>query len=119
MNMIADLLLAVGAIGAGLYCMILSRRLRQFNQLENGMGGAIAVLSMQVDEMKKALMAAQQTATASEAALRLTTERAERIAVQLSARVDEAAQAPDDRRHLRVVRKRHAGMDLRGEADHG
>ncbi len=117
MNLLADMLLAIGAIGAGVYCMILSRRLRQFTQLESGMGGAIAVLSMQVDEMKKALTAAQQTATASEAALRLTTERAERTALQLQTLMSVPAPAPERRPHLRVVRKRHAGAEPKAEVE--
>ena len=49
MELIADVLLAAGALGAGLYCYVLALRLKQFQTLESGMGGAIAVLSAQVD----------------------------------------------------------------------
>ena len=45
MQLIADILLGIAALGAALYCMVLARRMKRFNQLETGMGGAIAVLS--------------------------------------------------------------------------
>ena len=50
MDVIADILLVAGALGAGFYCYILARRLSRFNDLENGVGGAVAVLSAQVDD---------------------------------------------------------------------
>ena len=34
MDLIADILLAAGAMGAGFYCLILGRRLNRFNNLE-------------------------------------------------------------------------------------
>ena len=52
MELIADILLAAGAIGAGVYCFVLARRLNRFNDLEKGVGGAVAVLSAQVDDLK-------------------------------------------------------------------
>ena len=51
MDIIADILLAAGALGAGIYCYILGRRLNRFNDLEKGVGGAVAVLSAQVDDL--------------------------------------------------------------------
>ena len=47
MNLIADILLVAGALGAGIYCFVLARRLSKFNDLESGVGGAVAVLSAQ------------------------------------------------------------------------
>ena len=55
MNLIADILLVAGALGASLYCFVLSRRLAKFNDLEQGIGGAVAILSVQVDDMTKTL----------------------------------------------------------------
>jgi len=62
MNLIADILLVAGALGAGIYCFVLARRLSKFNDLESGVGGAVAVLSAQVDDMTRTLKAAQGTA---------------------------------------------------------
>ena len=77
MELIADILLIAGALGAGIYCVVLSRRLSRFNDLEKGMGGAIAVLSAQVDDMTRALDAARTSAGSSEESLKELTARAE------------------------------------------
>ncbi|MEQ6203044.1 hypothetical protein ABMC88_08295 [Sulfitobacter sp. HNIBRBA2951] len=98
MDFIADILLAAGAIGAGVYCFVLGRRLNRFNDLEKGVGGAVAVLSAQVDDLSKTLTAAQQTATKSAETLTNLTGRAEdmsrRLELQMASLHDIPAQ-PD------------------------
>ena len=69
MTLIADILLAAGAIGAAFYCFVLGRRLRRFNDLEKGVGGAVAVLSAQVDDLDKTLATARSSAEVSAQAL--------------------------------------------------
>ncbi|WP_415405000.1 hypothetical protein [Tateyamaria sp. SN3-11] len=83
MDLIADILLAAGAIGAGFYCFVLGRRLNRFNNLEKGVGGAVAVLSAQVDDLTKMLAAAQKTAASSAETLGDLTQRAEQTSKQL------------------------------------
>lgn len=83
MDIIADILLAAGAVGAGIYCYVLGRRLNRFNDLENGVGGAVAVLSAQVDDLTKTLSAAQKTASVSAETLTELTVRAEAISQRL------------------------------------
>ncbi|MEN9061154.1 hypothetical protein [Ponticoccus litoralis] len=83
MEMIADILLVAGALGAGFYCFILARRLTRFTDLENGVGGAVAVLSAQVDDLTKTLHAAQATAGDSSRSLQDLTDRAEDVARRL------------------------------------
>ncbi|TCO73375.1 hypothetical protein [Rhodovulum euryhalinum] len=83
MALIADILLIAGALGATLYCHVLARRLRRFNDLEKGMGGAIAVLSAQVDDMTRALHGAQSSARHSTDGLESLTGRAEEVARRL------------------------------------
>lgn len=87
MSLIADILLAAGALGAAFYCFILGRRLRKFNDLEKGMGGAVAVLSAQVDDLEKTLGAAQQQASVSAADLEALTSRAEDVRRQLELQI--------------------------------
>jgi methyl-accepting chemotaxis protein len=103
MDIIADILLAAGALGAGFYCLVLSRRLKRFNDLEKGVGGAVAVLSAQVDDLNKSLQSAQQISDGSSKALQQLTGRAETVAQRLELMmasmhdIDEAApqaQAP-------------------------
>ena len=83
MDLIADILLAAGAIGAGFYCFVLGRRLKKFNSLEQGVGGAVAVLSAQVDDLRTTLEAAQKTAAASAETLSDLNVRAETISRRL------------------------------------
>ena len=117
MQWVADILMGLGALGATLYCMVLSRRLKRFNQLENGMGGAIAVLSAQVDDMTKALNRAQAAATSSVEQLRNLTERAEQGAQRLEMLMatPPASPAPAPEAELprqRVMRRRLRPADM-------
>jgi hypothetical protein len=95
MALIADMLLLAGTLGATLYCYVLARRLRRFNDLEKGMGGAIAVLSAQVDDMTKALNGAQNSARHSTDSLEGLTGRAEQVAHRLEILVAAMHDLPD------------------------
>lgn len=109
MDILADILLAVAALGAGFYCHILSNRLKRFNALESGMGGAIAVLSQQVDEMTRALDQAQSTAQGSADGLKALVDRAEGAAARLDlliATLHDLPEADETARRLRFVRRR-------------
>ena len=83
MELVADILLISGALAAAVYCIVLSRRLRRFTDLEKGVGGAIAMLSMQVDDMTRTLEAAQSSALDSTRSLGDLTDRAEGVARRL------------------------------------
>lgn len=95
MEIIADILLVAGAIGAGFYCFVLARRLNRFNDLENGVGGAVAVLSAQVDDLTRTLQAAQNTATTSTQSLDGLTDRAESVAKRLELMVASMHDLPE------------------------
>lgn len=113
MELIANLLLAAGAIGAAVYCLVLSRRLSAFNQLEDGMGGAIAVLSAQVDDMTTALQKAQSTSLDAREALHDMTARAEAATAKLELMLASLHDLPDQEdgaaRTVTVHRTRRAG----------
>ncbi len=83
MELIADIFLISGAIAATVYCIVLSRRLRRFTDLEKGVGGAIALLSAQVDDMTKTLEVAQTSAAGSARSLDELTGKAEGVARRL------------------------------------
>lgn len=116
MQMIADILLTAGAFAAAFYCYVLSARLRRFQTLEGGLGGAIAVLSAQVDDMTRALDRARSAAEVQSTTLGDLTQRGEAAAARLELLLASLhdlpepaprapAELPDDRRH-RVVRRR-------------
>ena len=83
MELIANILMIAGTFGAAIYCYVLAARLKQFSTLETGMGGAIAVLSVQVDDMTRALEKARIAATSSASDLGALTGRAESVAAKL------------------------------------
>lgn len=123
MELIADVLMAAGAFGAAVYCYVLAGRLKKFTTLETGMGGAIAVLSAQVDDMTRALEKARGAANGSASSLETLTHRAETVASRLELMLaalhdlPEAAPPPptepaSEDRKLRFVRRRTARPDL-------
>lgn len=126
MELIADVLLLAATVGAAVYCYVLAARLRRFTTLESGMGGAIAVLSAQVDDMTRALEKAQGVASASETRLEELTQRADTLARQLELMVASLhdlpeAQAPasepeEEARRLRFTRRR-AGREAMEAAE--
>lgn len=126
MVLIADILMAAGSFGAAIYCYVLSVRLKKFTTLETGMGGAIAVLSAQVDDMTRALEQARVTAHGSADGLIALTARAETVAGRLELLVaamhdlpdpaapsaDVETDAPEATRNLRFVRRRLSRTDM-------
>lgn len=127
MQLISDSLLLAATIGAAVYCYVLAARLRRFTTLESGMGGAIAVLSAQVDDMTRALEKAQGVAGASEKRLEELTNRADVLAKRLELMVASLHDLPapppgpaprppeddEDQRRLRFIRRRSS----RGSAE--
>lgn len=122
MDLISDILLVAGSFGAAVYCYVLSTRLKKFTTLETGMGGAIAVLSAQVDDMTVALEKARGAANGSAESLEALTARGESVARKLELLVaslhdlpDPVAaptprapvtEEPEEERRLRFVRRR-------------
>lgn len=95
MELIADILMIAGAFGAGFYCFVLSRRLNRFNDLEKGVGGAVAVLSSQVDDLSETLLAARSASEGSNAALVDLTGRAEAVASRIELLMASMHDIPD------------------------
>lgn len=77
MDLIADILLLAGALTASLYCWVLSKRVKGLNDLDSGLGSAIASLSQQVNEMQSALKSAQAVTGSNVAELEDLVDRAE------------------------------------------
>ena len=113
MAFVADILLIAGALSVALYCYVLAKRLKRFTMLESGMGGAIAVLSGQVDELTRTLERAESAANASATILRDLTERSEvaatNLQVMLASLHDVApmeSETTESDRRIRFIRRR-------------
>jgi len=83
MALISDLLLVAGALAAGFYCFVLSRRLRAFKDAESGVGQVVASLSQQVDDLNKSIATARLETRSSSGVLSELTQRAESVAQRL------------------------------------
>lgn len=98
MELISNILIASGAFGTAIYCAILSRRLRRFTDLEHGVGGAVAVLVSQVEDLKRTLAATQKTAEYSSGISEKNLTRAEaatrRLELLLASMSDLETQPP-------------------------
>lgn len=80
---LSDILLGAAAISAAFYCIALSKRLNRLTGLDQELGGAIALLSQQVDEMTAVMEEAQNSMARSRDELRELTERAEQTGLGL------------------------------------
>lgn len=108
MEIIADFLLISGALGAGFFCFILARRLNRFNDLEKGVGGAVALLSAQVDDLTKTLVAARASSDGSNAALGDLTNRAEAVAQRLELMMASMHDIPEAKKPDEASKQPHA-----------
>lgn len=97
MDLIADGLLISAACVAALYCHVLARRLRRLGDLDAGLGGAIAALSRQAEELRAAIDGAKGAAAESSRDLTKRTARAEaaagRLEILISAMHDAESRA--------------------------
>lgn len=108
--------LLAASLGLGTFCLILSRRLRRLNDLETGLGGAIAVMAAEVDRLESAIRSARAEATeAGEALAReVAAARKERALWELRQKINQAqaTMAPSaEVLPLRRLRKRVVAAD--------
>ena len=65
LEQLMQILLLAACLGLGVFCATLARRLRRINNLESGLGGAIAVMAAEVDRLERAIRSARDEATAA------------------------------------------------------
>lgn len=94
-DMFSDIFLGGAAIAAAIYCLVLSRKLSRLRGLDQDLGGAIAILSQQVDEMTHALENAQKSADASSTELSDVAGRAEAASSKLEMLISSLHDLPE------------------------
>ena len=108
-------MLMAASVGLGVFCIVLARRLRRLNDLETGLGGAIAVMAAEVDRLERAIRNACDEATEASQALARDVDlaRKERALWDLRQRIGAAAQAAPEPASsaLRRLRKRSEVAD--------
>lgn len=94
-SQILQLALLTFSVGVGFFCFVLARRLRRLNDLETGLGGAIAVMTSEIGRLERAIHAAKAEATVATRGLAEEVERAkeERAFWVLQKKFSEAAPA--------------------------
>jgi hypothetical protein len=100
MALISDMLIVAASFAAMFYCRSLGIRLRKFKDLDQGVGAAIAALSVQVDELRGAMAATRRVSgTATDNLLEMTA-RAEiaagRLEILLANVHDNPARMPQN-----------------------
>ena len=72
--MILPMISIATALPLAIYCFTLSRRLRRLNDLETGLGGAIAVMTSEISRLDQAIRRARAEAEAASGDLARTIE---------------------------------------------
>lgn len=96
MQMIVDFTLLAASIAAGIYCFVLSGRLKKLNDVRSGFGATVASMSEMLDQTRVTLEQTKRVNQESETRLRLLVQDAERIAPEIESLLDvmtEAAEA--------------------------
>lgn len=103
-----QIILAVACLGVAIYCHVLAARLRRLNNLETGLGGAIAVMTSEISRLEGAICAARAEALAATQTLQAEVDRAkeERAFWVLQQKFAEATQGGPDRPRMRVRRRK-------------
>lgn len=77
LSLLSDILLLGATAGIALWCRLLARRLRAFNDLDSGLGGTIAALARQVDDLRSTIVDATRETEDGTARLEAALERAD------------------------------------------
>lgn len=99
--------LLIFSVGLALFCFVLARRLRKLNDLETGLGGAIAVMTSEIGRLERAIHAAKAEATLATQDLVGQIERAkeERAFWALQQKLGQKADVAKPARALRRRRR--------------
>jgi hypothetical protein len=110
---IFQIFLLIVSIGLGAFCVLLARRLRKLNDLESGLGGAIAVMSVEIERLEGAIRHAQVAATSASFDLLRQIERAqdERGRWDLRQQISDTGFVPPPVSPSRRLRKRGGPAD--------
>ncbi|MFV0302409.1 MAG: hypothetical protein ACK5IP_16330 [Paracoccus sp. (in: a-proteobacteria)] len=102
-----------GSVILMLFCITLARRLRRLNDLEGGLGGAIAILTAEVDRLDQSIRQARQEAmTAGETlAVEVAKAQTERARWDLHLRMREVVPPEPPRGLSSRLRKRRVPVD--------
>ena len=113
LDLILDASVIAGSLILMLFCVILARRLRRLNDLEQGLGGAIAVMAAEIDRLDQSIRLARQEATIAGEALagEVQKAQAERARWDLHLKMREAVAFEPERGAVTRLRRRRISAD--------
>ena len=99
LSMILPLITATLSLPLAIYCYVLSRRLRRLNDLETGLGGAIAVMTTEITRLDQAIRRARAEAeeATGELARTIAMSRDEKAYWTLHSELSRGSAAPSRR----------------------
>ncbi len=111
---------ALASFGLTGFCYVLARRLKKLNDLEHGLGAAIAVMTAEVTRLESAILAARNEATTATKRLAEEVEKAkhERAFWVLQRKFSDAEQTPEQtpsvrrRRRVRSLASREVAHEV-------
>ena len=110
LGLFSDLLLLCATAGMAFWCRLLTRRLRAFNDVDNGVGGSIAALTFQVDDLKASIVSSTriigERATQLDAASARADDRIGRMEMLLGSLEALEEEAAD-----RLMREPHSAIE--------
>lgn len=92
MELVIDFLLLAASGTAGLFCWVLSRKLKAMTSAEAGLGAGIAALSQSAEEMKRAVAETRSSADTTAARIESLLAEAESKATHLQGLIDQLAE---------------------------
>lgn len=110
MQMVVDFTLLAASIAAGVYCFVLSERLKKLNDVRSGLGATVVSMSAMLDQTRLMLEQTKSINQEGEEKLRLLVRDAERIAPELECLLD-AMEESAEAAALDIERARRAALD--------
>lgn len=102
-----------GSVVLSVFCVVLARRLRRLNNLEEGLGGAIAVMAAEIDRLERSIRTARAEASSAGEALasQVQIAQSERARWDLHVRMRDAVPPEPQRLAATRLRKRRMPVD--------
>lgn len=92
MELVVDFLLLAASGTAGLFCWVLSRKLKALTSAEAGLGAGVAALSQSAEEMRSTVAAAKASANDTAARIETLLSEADEKAAHLKGLIDQLAE---------------------------
>ncbi len=108
---ILQMLMILFMIGLAGFCFALTRRLRKLNDLETGLGGAIAVMASEISRLERSILLAKAEATAATRSLSDEIDRAKEERAFWMLQKKFAENGPTRPARLQRRRRAEAGLD--------